>query len=184
MEQAIFLIFILSFVIQLFYFVLFSRIISYKEKEIGKEAKSVSVIIAAHNEKKNLQRLIPLLLNQKCSSFEIIVADDRSTDGSQAFLQSVSDSRIKVIKITNTPEGFNSKKFALSQAIEIAAYEILLFTDADCIPLSENWISQMAAGINNEKQIVLGYSGYEKRRGCLNLFIRYETFYTAIQYFS
>ena len=187
MEQAIIFIFILSFVVQLCYFLLFSKIIFYKghkEEEVAKNQKSVSVVIAAHNEKANLQKLIPLLLNQKYSSFEIIVADDRSSDGSKEYLRAVSDLKLKVISIEKTPDNYNAKKHAITQAIAEASHEIILLTDADCIPLSENWISGMTGKITEEKQIVLGYSGYEKRKGFLNLFIRYETFYTAIQYFS
>jgi hypothetical protein len=42
----------------------------------------------------------------------------------------------------------------------------------------------MVAPLKEDKEIVLGYSPYEQHKGWLNLLIRYETLYTAIQYFS
>lgn len=42
----------------------------------------------------------------------------------------------------------------------------------------------MANQISEEKQLVLGYGAYRKKPGFLNMLIRYETFITAVQYFS
>jgi hypothetical protein len=59
-----------------------------------------------------------------------------------------------------------------------------LLTDADCYPKSDQWLQRMVSNLSREKKIVLGYGGYERKRGLLNLLIRYETVFTAIQYLS
>ncbi|HYH55820.1 MAG TPA: transmembrane glycosyltransferase, partial [Anseongella sp.] len=72
-----------------------------------------------------------------------------------------------------------------TMGIKAAANETLLFTDADCRPLSPNWVRKMQAGYREEAtEIVLGVSPYEKKGGLLNAFIRYEAFYTALNYLS
>ena len=38
--------------------------------------------------------------------------------------------------------------------------------------------------MTEDKEIVLGYSRYKRKNSFLNLFIRWETFYSAMQYFS
>ena len=76
------------------------------------------------------------------------------------------------------------KKFPLSIGIKSSKHEILLLTDADCIPASENWIQKMQAGFSEGIEIVLGYGGYKKRKGLLNFLVRYEAFHTALQYLS
>lgn len=68
--------------------------------------------------------------------------------------------------------------------IKSAKYEIVLLTDADCVPASENWIKKMQGAYNDETEIVLGYGAYYKKPGLLNKLIRFETFHTALQYFS
>jgi glycosyltransferase involved in cell wall biosynthesis len=185
LTEILFFIFIISFLIQAFYFLfIFSKIIFFRGHELKHTPKSISVIVAAHNEKENLKNLIPLILIQRYSNFEIIVADDRSIDGTEDLIRSFNDSRLKVLRIDQTPSEYNSKKYALTKAIEIAQNEIILLTDADCRPRSDLWIHEMQAAYTPETQIVLGYSPYSKRSGFLNLFIRYETLYTAIQYLS
>src|SRR5690606_28466257 len=77
------------------------------------------------------------------------------------------------------------KKYALTLGIKAAKHTHLLFTDADCKPLSKYWISEMSACFSDNKSIVLGYGSYSKvKKSLLNKLIRFETFLTAIQYFS
>jgi glycosyltransferase involved in cell wall biosynthesis len=148
--------------------------------------KPVSVIVAAHNEIENLKILVPLLLKQNYPEFEVIIVDDRSEDDTYLYLLSEQrkDVRLKIVRIDYTPEHISHKKYALTLGIKAACYEHLLFIDADCLPVSEKWIALMLNEWQNGKEIVLGFSPYIKQKGFLNWIIRYETTFTAIQYFS
>ncbi|MDB5261357.1 MAG: hypothetical protein JWQ14_638 [Adhaeribacter sp.] len=152
----------------------------------GQAAWPVSVIIAAHNELTNLKRLLPAVLAQDYPHFEVIVVNDRSTDESGAYLESLEKQykNFRHLTITNADRPENQKKYALSQGVAQARYEYLLLTDADCMPLSNNWIGSMMAGFTAGVAIVLGYSPYRKKRGFLNHLIRFETLLSAIQYLS
>jgi glycosyltransferase involved in cell wall biosynthesis len=148
--------------------------------------KPVSVIVAAHNELENLKVLLPLLLKQNYPDFEVIVVDDRSQDDTYLYLlaEQRKDARLKIVRIDYTPEHISHKKYAISLGIKAAQYPYLLFTDADCQPLSEHWIARMTNQWKESKEFVLGFSPYQKQKGLLNWIIRYETFFTAIQYLS
>ncbi|HRI21824.1 MAG TPA: glycosyl transferase family 2 [Panacibacter sp.] len=88
------------------------------------------------------------------------------------------------VPLTQEAKMIPGKKFPLSIGIKSARYEVVLLTDADCVPASENWIYKMQDGFYDEKQIVLGYGAYHKYPGLLNKLIRFETFHSALQYFS
>ena len=179
----IFYVFIAATAVQLFYFLFFFVRILFARPVIASCNKGVSVVVAAHNEYKNLIKLIPALLNQDYPDFEIIITNDRSTDKTLEVLDHYPT--IKVITINSTPKGINPKKYALTKAIECATKEVILLTDADCLPLSNRWIKSMAEGFTEGKEIVLGYSPYEEQPyDFLNELIRYETFYTGVQYLS
>jgi hypothetical protein len=68
--------------------------------------------------------------------------------------------------------------------IKEARHEIVLLTDADCIPASEFWMQKMQDGYYDGIEVVLGYSPYKKGPGMLNKIIRFDTFHTALQYLS
>ncbi len=157
-----------------------------ENKKARTHEEAVSVIICAHNELLNLKHLIPALQAQNHPCYEIIIVDDRSEDGTKEWLQTlvIPDLTLKLIAVSNCPQGQNPKKHALLQGINAAAHDILLLTDADCYPESNYWISHMSEKCQGDIRIVLGYSGYEFRPGLLNKLIRYETIITAIQYFS
>lgn len=143
-----------------------------------------TVIVAAHNEAANLQRLIPALLNQNYfGPTEVLIALDRCTDDSLATVQSFAakNQSLRFIEIKELPEGLAPKKYAIQQAIAAARYPYLAFTDADCLP-GTDWLQHVHDHFTPESQLVLGISPYERRPGVLNQLIRYETFVTAFLY--
>lgn len=183
-------IFVLCLIIQLYYYLFFFSRLGFRNGKITSPSKSlpgVSIIICAQNEYENLQQLLPALYKQNYPQFEIIVVNDKSTDETLAYLSKEKEARknMKVINIDKTPDHINSKKYGLSLGIKLASYDVLLLTDADCIPDSEEWISVMSQEFTNSStKIALGFSQYTSTKGLLNLFIRFETLYTAIQYLS
>ena len=109
---------------------------------------NVSIIISAHNEEKNITYLLESLINQNYESkYEVIIANDRSADSTRDIISNYVQkyNYIQLINIKETPIGWGHKKWALNQCIGESQYDIILQTDADCIPRSE-WIKTM---INN-----------------------------------
>ncbi|QDK83894.1 glycosyltransferase [Spirosoma sp. KCTC 42546] len=147
----------------------------------------ISIVVCARNELDNLTELLPLLSAQNYPLFEVLVMDDRSTDGTSLFLENdiVHLPNVRFIRIDKEHEHVTPKKYALTIALKKAAYPIVLLTDADCRPASDNWLRGMVAPlVNDQKGISLGFSPYEHRPGFLNLLIRSETLFTAVHYFS
>ncbi|MES2797882.1 MAG: glycosyltransferase [Bacteroidota bacterium] len=182
-------IFIIALSIQiLYYIIVFSRFLIERQYEIhtNTNTKGVSIVVCAWNEFDNLTDLLPILDYQKYPDYEVIIVDDRSTDGSGEFLKHelLNYPNFKLITISDTPEHLASKKYALSLGIKVASKDVILLTDADCKPTSDQWITGMVNKLGFDKQIVLGFSPYLEEPGFLNSFIRFETFFTAWQYFS
>lgn len=147
----------------------------------------VSVIISARNEAENLKKLVPNLMLQLYPQYELIIVNDCSIDESKWVLEELQAQypSLKIVTVTESRNYKTGKKFAITMGIKAAKYNCLLFTDADCIPASENWISRMAEHFRDpQNQIVLGYSPYYKTKGFLNSIIRFETIKTAINYLS
>ncbi|HQH18346.1 MAG TPA: glycosyltransferase [Bacteroidales bacterium] len=176
-----------SALIQLFYFWgIFSRFAFHKKKQIINNKKPISVVICAKNEYTNLKKNLPLILEQDYPNFEVVVVNDCSEDDSNFLLKSFSKTypHLNVVTITKNINFFKGKKFALAIGIKAAKNELLILTDADCIPKSNQWISEIQKYFSDKTQIVLGYSGFEREKGLLNKIIRFDTIMSAIQYFS
>lgn len=182
---------ILATAIQIFYYLYYFQKLAYydiKQEENAKNDFSINpltIIICAKNEEKNLQQNIPRILNQTDRSHNLLVVNDNSHDKSLNILTKYQKlfPTFDIRNLTNTNPAHVGKKYALSEGIKNADHDTLLLTDADCQPVSENWVSRMKAGLG-DKEIGLGYSPYTKYPGLLNLFIRYETVWTAVQYLS
>ncbi len=173
--------------INILYYLLFSKVAFYRATSVtNKNSTPVSVIVCAKNEAKNLQKTIPLLLEQQYPDFEIILINDRSSDDTLEVMEAFQekDDRIKIVDVAPNEAFWGNKKYALTLGIKKAQHEHMLFIDADCWPSSSYWISSMSNKFSSKKQLVLGYGAYDKRKGLLNKLIRYETLATAVQYLS
>ncbi|MBC7912882.1 MAG: glycosyltransferase [Pyrinomonadaceae bacterium] len=146
----------------------------------------VSVIICARNEERKLEANLASILEQDYPNFEVIVVNDCSVDDSHMILRGFASlyPHLKVVTIEEHERFKHGKKFAVTLGIKAAANEYLLFTDADCVPASNKWIEKMQNHFSEKTEIVLGFSPYGKKPGLLNKLIRFETFNTAINYFS
>ena len=188
-EEILFYFFIALTLIQLFYYGrFFSRVAFFKPKEQQQSRQHpVSVIICARDEDENLARNLPgVLVQQYSSSHELVVVNDNSLDDSKYILQELKKTfkSLHVVELTQEAKLISGKKYPLSIGIREAKYEVLLLTDADCVPASEHWIQKMQEAYTGGIEIVLGYGAYHRRRGLLNKLIRFETFHTALQYLS
>lgn len=96
---------------------------------------SVSIIVAARNEERNIREALQSVLNQDYERTEVFVIDDRSTDGTGAILDSMAqaNSRLRVVHVTDLPPGWLGKNHALYNGAKQATGDLLLFTDADVV---------------------------------------------------
>lgn len=170
----------------LYYLVIFSRLAFHKIKITPHEPQPVSVIICARNEIKNLQKNIYAVLEQAYRDFQVIVVNDCSWDDTEEFLKELSAKypHLKVVTLKEQERYQHGKKFALAIGIKAAKHDLLLMTDADCLPAGKNWLTNMQNRFEKGVDIVLGYGAFFRKPGFLNKLIRYDGAYTAMQYLS
>ncbi|MGH9422982.1 MAG: glycosyltransferase, partial [Thermoanaerobaculia bacterium] len=93
----------------------------------------VSVVIPARDEARVIDRTVRAFLAQTYPNLEVIVVNDRSTDGTGAILRAIDDARLTIIDGEEPPAGWLGKPWALHQGSSVARGELLLFADADVI---------------------------------------------------
>lgn len=108
-----------------------------------------SVLVAARNEAANLPRLLADLARQHlpAQQFEVIIADDHSTDDTAALLTAATETaafRLQVVRLAETPGAGAGKKAALQAALQYARAPWVVCTDADC-RVGPDWLRAYAA---------------------------------------
>lgn len=170
----------------LFVLIIYSRIAFHREKKQELKSFGVSVIIAARNESDNLFKNLPFVLDQDYPEFEVVIINHQSNDDSQYILDAYSRQykNLKIIVVEKSRHLKYGKKLPLTIGIKGAKYEHLVFTDADCKPVSNQWLKSMVSHFNDKHQIVLGYGPYKRRKGLLNKIIRFDTAWIGMNYLS
>ena len=94
----------------------------------------VSVIVPARNEAANLGPLLSSLAKTTYGNREVIVVDDRSTDGTGDIVSAMlerTDGWLRLVEGQDLPPGWFGKPWACWQGYRAARGDVLLFTDAD-----------------------------------------------------
>ena len=185
--MIVFLTLIIVTCIQLFYYLWYYLAVAlYKPSAASTAKPPVSVIICARNEAENLNNFLPAILEQNYPDYEVIVVNDCSEDNSYNVLGEylVKYPHLKVSSVYKDPKFTHNKKLAQLIGIKAAKNELLVFTDADCKPESDQWLTTIASRFSQKTLFVLGYGGYFQQKGLLNAFIRYDCMTIAMQYFG
>ncbi len=183
----------LSFVFQIVYYFYFlgkpvRKYNSSKKKETdpNKEILPVSVIISSKNESENLAKYLPSILEQDYPQFEVIVINEDSSEESNEILGNF-ESKYKYLYHTYIPveaKNLSKKKLAITLGIKAAKYDILLFTEAYCKPVSKNWINNMVCHFDKETQIVTGYGAFPKSSGLISKLAVFDNLIFGLRYLS
>ncbi len=109
------------------------RNVQIMEPPPGESWPTLSIIVAACNEETTIASAAATLLKLDYPSLEIVLINDRSTDGTGAIIDSLAaaDARIKAIHVTHLPDGWLGKVNAINHGLHASSGQWVLFTDAD-----------------------------------------------------
>ncbi|MFL6428995.1 MAG: glycosyltransferase [Acidobacteriaceae bacterium] len=112
-----------------------SRLPDLLEQEVRPVPGSVSVIVPARNEARDVGACLRSVLASTGVHLEVIAVDDRSTDETGATMDSLRDPglRYAVEHVRELPTGWLGKPHAMAHGASLATGEWLLFTDADVV---------------------------------------------------
>jgi chlorobactene glucosyltransferase len=108
---------------------------SIETREPSDSLPSLSIVVPARNEERQIERCVRSLLATRLPNFEVIVVDDESNDATRSILERIGAGapQLTVIQGAPLPPGWVGKSWALTQGARAARGEWLLFTDADTV---------------------------------------------------
>ncbi|TEU16555.1 MAG: glycosyltransferase [Anaerolineales bacterium] len=125
----------------------------------------VSIIVPVYNGSRTIDALLSSLLelDYPANRHEILIVDNKSTDGTRERVQ-----RYPVTLLEETE--IQGSDAARNRGVEAAKGEILAFTDADCV-VEPTWLKRLLA--NHEELHWGGFSGSTRAYPSSNLIARY-----------
>ncbi|WP_162628110.1 glycosyltransferase [Arcticibacterium luteifluviistationis] len=132
---------------------------NYYPTGFSKTNHKISLIIPVRNESKNIIRLLTDLQNQTLaqSDFEVIVANDDSTDNTAelvAHFQNQNSLDLKLINLPPKAVNTSPKKRAITHCIKKATGSVIVCTDGDCT-VSAKWLSTIKSYFEENEVVFL-----------------------------
>ncbi len=110
------------------------------------DGPSITVIVPVRNEAANISALLGDLARQSYPAFDVIIADDASTDDTRLLVREAMFGfrhPLHLLSLTDKPTA-SPKKRAISQSIEQARGDLIVTTDGDC-RVGPDWLATFAA---------------------------------------
>ncbi len=145
----------------------------------------ISFIVPACNEEQTIKAAAESLLDIDYPNLEIVIVNDRSTDntGKIADRFAERDSRLKVLHITELPEGWLGKVHALDRGISMTKSEWILLADAD-IHFNSDAIKKAITYCQNKKiDFLTAVPDIKSKSSSLQILIA-QLFHQASLFFS
>lgn len=141
---------------------------------VREEEPAISVVVPIFVEDSDyLDFKLPSLLTQDYAQFEVVLVYVGNSDDFFNEIKSLQNlyPNLSPTQISYSPKYPISIKTALNIGIKAAKYDFVLTTSYDAVPTSERWLSLLAKGFIYG-DIVLGYSGFERKKGFANFIFR------------
>ncbi|MVM37286.1 glycosyltransferase [Spirosoma sp. HMF3257] len=122
------------------------RIPQVQSVVVDGDAPVITVVIPVRNEAESIEDLLQDLSQQAYRHFEVVVADDSSTDNTLAIVQAYarrSSFDLHPLPLTNEQTA-SPKKRAITQSISLAKGSLIVTTDGDC-RVGPHWLTAIAA---------------------------------------
>jgi cellulose synthase/poly-beta-1,6-N-acetylglucosamine synthase-like glycosyltransferase len=185
------ILFFIFLILLLYIYLLYPLILSLKrisqvERRSSEDAdlSSVSLIIPAYNEEKNILEKLQNALEQNypVDRYEIILTSDGSTDKTVPLARSLGDQRIEVVE--NYPR--QGKNVAINKALSKAKGEIIIFSDANALFVKDAVKKLVMHFVDPSVGLVCGHLKYTKGEGTSvgkgeGLYFRYESWIKRLE---
>lgn len=177
-ELILLVAFAVLFVLRFCYLLFFTARIGFQKKTDipGGAAKPLSLIISVRNEEENLRNNLPPLLSITEPYFEVVIVDDYSQDHSFLVLGMLKKQFRRLKISTLNQETPYSSKLAQNIALKAATNDWALIVPISLRNPEPAWISAFGNQLNDNKNVILGYSAIQPSKSFINRIFRIESF--------
>ncbi len=145
----------------------FPETIDSEEQTSESPSKSnpITILITAHDNLSELERNLPMFLQQQYAADYQVIVVCQSTDRETIDFLKRTAAENPHLYYTYIPESsryMSRKKLQITLGVKAAKHEWIILTEPTCHPTNEHWLTAMAAQCQEPNHLVLGYVGLDE----------------------
>lgn len=140
-----------------------SRELSLDSASVSAASPLVSVVVPARDERRNIASCVRSILAGGYRNIEVVVVDDRSTDGTADIVREIArdDDRLTLIENPRLPDGWFGKPWACATGAKASRGDFVCFTDADARH-GPNLVARAVNAMNARQLDMLSVAGHQE----------------------
>ena len=180
---VVFIAFLIQLVCWLRYRTLAGHRHPYRLKE-GEPLPPVSVVVIVKEDQWYLESGLPSLMEQDHPQYEVVVVNDCGGPEIDDDLEILTKryANLRYTTIRKDDRFSHSRKIPLVVGIKACRYQNIMVTDVDARPESDKWLANMSKGFVGPIGLVIGYTGFEPRKGVQDKYIRCSRLAWSVRY--
>lgn len=174
------------FIIQLVYLLFVYNIHFLNRNKVSDETITppLSVIIVARNSIEDIRSNLKAILEQDYPDFEVIVVYEQGEKMLEVELTRLQHDYNNLYHtfIPESAKYISHKKLGQTIGIKASKNDIIVLTESNAYPTSNQWLRKIASNFSPETDFVIGYSNYEKRKGWQNRKIIFDRLQESMRF--
>lgn len=142
----------------------------FSQKE---NAEPVTILITAHDNLSELERNLPMFLNQQYAADYQVIVVSQSTDVDTIDFLKRTAAQNPHLYYTYIPESsryMSRKKLQITLGVKAAKHEWIILTEPNCRPSNDKWLQTMARQCQDPNHLVLGYVALDEETKSIRRF--------------
>ena len=158
-----------------------SRSLDTESGDLPQPPPSISLVLPARNEERNIERCLRSILSTTYPALEVIVVDDHSEDATARIARDMAatDGRLRVLASPPVPAGWFGKQWACTTGAAQAAGQLLLFIDADTWH-APDLLSRAVNAMRSRAADLLSVAGRQETRGFWERLVQPQVFWMLL----
>ncbi len=143
-----------------------------EENEDEAHTPPLSIILYSHDQAQELERNLPLFLQQEYEGdYKVVVIIDKGdTESEDVMKRNAHEPRLYTTYIPNTSRYMSRKKLAITVGVKAAQTDWVIVTEPTCRPADTQWLKGMAAQCTPDKNLVVNYTAYDEDEPAIRRF--------------
>ncbi len=184
--NVLILITIILFIVQIVYLLSVYNLHFINRKKVYDDniTPPLSVIVVVTNINEKIESNLKSLLEQDYPDFEVIVVYEQINKLIEDELIRIKNqySNLYITFIPETARYISHKKLGITIGIKASKNDILIFTEPDAHPVSNQWLRKIARNFTEGTDFVFGYSNYEINKNWFNRVIIFDRLKESLKY--
>lgn len=169
--------FAVVWIIQMYYLLgVYLKLALHKKEDYNPDPQQVTIMLSLRNEEERIRELIAKFTELPFDDYQIMVINEFSEDNTLEILSVLAETNQRIKFTSLSQETRFLEKQAINIGLKGAQTSWIIQLTPDTSSISQEWLTKITGLMDQDTDVIIGYTNVERTKGLRNLLCRLERF--------